>query len=122
MWVVDPANTHEVISSAADGDVTAEVIARAVVDGMAVVRSSPRSQPALCPACNRPLRAKQMYIVVGTPARVPQDGDVEPPVLPLCGRCSPTPEAARLQATAVLRRLYPEISDVGTAGKRGGVH
>jgi len=109
----------DLIERGIEGDVRADQVARAVLDMLALVRRAGRNK-APCTGCSRPLRAGKFLTIVGVPPALA--ADIDPLVLALCRKCSPNPEAARLQATAVLQRFYPEITDVGTAGKGGGLH
>ncbi len=120
IWVVDPElHLDDLIERGIEGDARADQVARAFLDMLALIRRAGRNN-APCTGCSRPLRAGKFFTVVGVPPRVA--ADIDPLVMALCRKCSPNPEAARLQATAVLQRLYPEITDVGTAGKGGGLH
>jgi len=106
LTIVDLPDMPEIEAMAGTGDAVAARIVSAVNDATATITTSRRSQPSLCAACNRSLKAWPFRIVLAHPTELADNPDVCS--MAICRRCSPSRADVLRRAGQVIRLLYPE--------------
>lgn len=95
--------------AALGGDTDAATLVPAFTSAMERVRQSPKSQPALCATCPRPLRGRDFTIALAFPASDAPTGGLGFGICHACGD-----DLAELQRKSLdaLRRIWPSARSV----------